>query len=328
MTGAPLCLTLMLQVDEALVQATAANSASGPAAPEKLKTKHVEKAKAKEREAKAAAERAASAAAEEDKPLEDPVAEAKRRERLQLAADMALAREALGGGPSTAGGAGSASSSGGGGALPGDVDLLVAAMTLTSKEHFTQLAQKTVARVLEAGGNKSTFLVQYVREVLNAAAEKLSVDELKALSTVTDAARNAKLEAAKAEQKKKKAPAKKPTKLAMEKDTDYGECAAADSVACVPCGAAASPALLRSFPRLQTTTNTMTATWAAAQRQAAATAATWPCPWLRRVWALAALAAAARRRRRQAQAKEGQRASLSASSSKRRTTSCEPHART
>lgn len=194
---------------EELAEDAGSSAAGGGAAPEKLKPKHLEKAKAKERDERTAREKAEMAArlAEEEQPLSDPVAEKKRLERLQLQADMAAAREALGvGGKVT---------------LSRDTATLVGAITLTDKEAFNTLGKLVAERVHEMSGKGTTLAMRFYTALVAVAGEKLAVDDLKALESAVAGARNRKLQAEREKAKpsaKKKGP--KPN-LGSEYDYDY-----------------------------------------------------------------------------------------------------------
>lgn len=197
--------------DKALTETAAAPAPAGPAAPETIKAKHVEKAKkALRREEEERASAAAAARAAEEKPLADPIAEKLRLAALQVRqgdrqhaiataasvyhvaasrpprcccrpqekADLELAREYLSVTP-----------------VAGNNASLIASLTMTDAEGFKTVGGLVAKRINDASGAKSAAnAMAFYKELLRAACDRLSIDEIKELTMVLDVGRQRKVQ--------------------------------------------------------------------------------------------------------------------------------------
>lgn len=154
--------------------------------------------------------------------MNDPIAEKKRLENLMIKSDIAAA-QALMGNVSLNNGSSSSTSTPNtpGSLLSSDTTTLVAAVSLLTPDSFKDFGKIVAKRVTEATGTKSSSsAARFYNEILQVGGDKLSVDELAALSKVCDTIRNRKLTEQRAATKKGSTKKATVAKLHVGADTE------------------------------------------------------------------------------------------------------------
>jgi len=147
-------------------------------------------------------------------PLDDPAAERKRLEMIQVAADLELAADTFGLGDEEAAAAAAAAAAAGGEDIAGTVAKLPIAVSSSHEE----IAEAILAQAY--AGRSRLNGVKFVKALVHAAKEHLHVDDMADIVAMLNSAKNAKLQANKPKGKKGKKGKAKPRAFARVETDD------------------------------------------------------------------------------------------------------------
>ena len=147
-------------------------------------------------------------------PLDDPAEERKRLERIQVAADLELAADTFGLGDEETEAAAAAAAAAGGDDIAGTLAKLPIAVSSSHEEIAEAMMKQAYAGRSRLNGLK------FVKALVQAAKEHLSVDDMADIVAMLNSAKNAKLQANKPKGKKGKKGKAKPRAFARVETDD------------------------------------------------------------------------------------------------------------